>query len=130
MTSLVFKCHVNATPMNDGQCIIQVWMINIIYSNCTVNLEEMHFHDHCQACLICYSDLLLLMIMNTRDPMQNPGQTWIFYKVGQTCLTQAKCDPDNPDDPTWFQPCSNHSICTLAVVEITTVYTRSCGDTN
>ena len=50
------------------------------------------------------------MIKNNtaRDSMQNPGQNWIFYKPDQTCLTQAKCDlvdSDNPDDPTQFQPC-------------------------
>ena len=37
-----------------------------------------------------------------RDPMQNPGQTRIFYKAGQTRMTRQKCDPD---DPTQFQPC-------------------------
>ena len=38
--------------------------------------------------------------------MQNPGQTWILYKAGQTWLTQAKrdpVDPDNLDDPTRLQ---------------------------
>ena len=38
--------------------------------------------------------------------MQNPGQTQMFYKVGKTRLTRAKCDlvdPDNPDDPTRLQ---------------------------
>ena len=40
-------------------------------------------------------------IINPRDPMQNPGQTRIFYKPGQTRMTQTKCDPD---DPTRFQP--------------------------
>ena len=43
-----------------------------------------------------------------RDPMQNPGQTQIFYKAGQTRMTRQKRDPgdpDNPDDPTRFQPC-------------------------
>ena len=48
------------------------------------------------------------VIINAHDPMQNPGQTWIFYKVGQTRLTQANCDsidPDDPDDPTRLQPC-------------------------
>ena len=37
-----------------------------------------------------------------RDPMQNPGQTRIFYKADQTRMTRQKRDPD---DPTWFQPC-------------------------
>ena len=36
-----------------------------------------------------------------RDPMQNPGQTWIFYKAGQTRMTRQKRDPD---DLTRFQP--------------------------
>ena len=35
------------------------------------------------------------------DPMQNPGQTQIFYKAGQTRMTQQKRDPV---DPTQFQP--------------------------
>ena len=43
------------------------------------------------------------VIINARDPMQNPGQTQIFYKVGQTWLTREKCDPVDPDDPTWLQ---------------------------
>ena len=46
------------------------------------------------------------VIINARDPMQNPSQTWIFYKVGQTRLTQAKSDPvdlDDPDDLTRLQ---------------------------
>ena len=46
-------------------------------------------------------------IINTCDPMQNPGQTWIFYKPDQTRLTRTKrdpVDPDNLDDPTRFQP--------------------------
>ena len=37
----------------------------------------------------------------------NPGQTQVFYKMGQTHLTQGKCDPDDPgdpDDPTRFNP--------------------------
>ena len=40
--------------------------------------------------------------------MQNPGQTQIFYKVGQTQLTQSKHDPvdsDDPDDLTQLQHC-------------------------
>ena len=36
-----------------------------------------------------------------RDPMQNPGQTRIFYKAGQTRMTRQKRDPD---DPTQLQP--------------------------
>ena len=45
------------------------------------------------------------VIINARDPMQNPGQTRIFYKAGQTRLTWAKRDPVDPydlDDPTQF----------------------------
>ena len=33
------------------------------------------------------------VIINTYDPMQNPGQTGIIYKAGQTWLTRAKRDP-------------------------------------
>ena len=46
------------------------------------------------------------VIINACDPMQNPGQTQIFYKAGQTRLIPAKrnlVDLDNPDDPTWLQ---------------------------
>ena len=46
------------------------------------------------------------IIINLSDPIQNPGQTWIFYKAGQTRLTWAKrnpFDPDDPDDPTRLQ---------------------------
>jgi len=35
-------------------------------------------------------------INNACDPMQNPGQTQIFYKVGQTWMTHKKSDPDDP----------------------------------
>ena len=44
--------------------------------------------------------------INTRDPMQNLGQTQIFYIAGHTWLNQAKRDPvdlDDPDDLTWLQ---------------------------
>ena len=47
-------------------------------------------------------------IINARDSMQNSGQTWIFYKPGETHLTRTKCDPvdpDNPNDLARFQPC-------------------------
>ena len=46
------------------------------------------------------------VIINARDSMQNPGQTWIFYEAGQTRLTRAKhdlVDLDDPDDPTQLQ---------------------------
>ena len=41
---------------------------------------------------------------NKQNPMQNPGQTRIFYKLGRTRLTRTKLDPDNSDDLTRFQP--------------------------
>ena len=37
-------------------------------------------------------------IINACDPTQNPGQTWIFYKPGQSHLTQTKRDPVDPGD--------------------------------
>ena len=49
-------------------------------------------------------------IINAHDPMQNPGQTQIFYKLGKTHWTRTEhdpVDPDNPDDPTRFQPSFN-----------------------
>ena len=36
--------------------------------------------------------------------MQNPGQIRVFYKAGQTQLTQTKHDLGDPDDLTQFQP--------------------------
>ena len=39
------------------------------------------------------------IIINIHDPMQNLGQTRIFYKVGQIRLTQEKSDPVDPNDP-------------------------------
>ena len=50
-------------------------------------------------------------IINAHDPMQNLGQTRIFYYPGQTRLTRTKrdpVDPDNPVNPTRFQTCSKH----------------------
>ena len=41
-------------------------------------------------------------IINARDTMWNLGQTWISYKVGQAHLTQTECDPNDPDELTWF----------------------------
>ena len=41
-------------------------------------------------------------IIDAGDPMQNLGQTWIFYKPGHSHLIQTKCGPDNPDDLAWF----------------------------
>ena len=65
-------------------------------------------------CEMYWHDMLTLsetspsrdVIINTCDPMQNPGQTQILYKIGQTRLTQAKCDlvdPDDTDDLTRLQ---------------------------
>ena len=38
--------------------------------------------------------------------MQSLGQIQIFYKLGQDCLTQTKCDPDDLHDlsrfPAWY----------------------------
>ena len=44
------------------------------------------------------------VIINACDTMQNLGQTQIFYKLGQSCLTQTKCDLVDPDKLAWFQP--------------------------
>ena len=55
---------------------------------------------------------------NTRDPMPNLGQIWIFYKAGQTQLTQAKCDLvdlDDLDDLTWLQRWSEGLLYMLAI---------------
>ena len=38
-------------------------------------------------------------IINVHDSIQNPDQTQIFYKSGQTYLTWIKCDLDDLDDP-------------------------------
>ena len=39
-------------------------------------------------------------IINAHNPMQNPGQTRIFYKAGQTRAKRDLVDPDDPDDMT------------------------------
>ena len=67
------------------------------YSNCTVNPsknleenQEICFHHYRQAHSIHYfdQDQTPLIIINTHDLiMHNPGQTWIFYELGQTHLT-------------------------------------------
>ena len=93
------------------------------YSNCTVN--SFNICQQWPIFKICWgyalpsslsstlnSSLWSLpdAIINARDTMQNPGQTRIFYNLGQTHLTRRKCDlddpddPDDPGDPTRFQP--------------------------
>ena len=63
-------------------------------------------------------------MINACDPMQNPGQTRIFYIAGQTRLTWAKrdpVDPDNPDDLTWLQcwyVCMHVCICTYVCMYV------------
>ena len=42
-------------------------------------------------------------IINTRDPIQNLGQTNIFYKRSQIQVMQTNHDPDYPDDSMQFQ---------------------------
>ena len=44
------------------------------------------------------------VIINACDPMQNLGQTRIFYKAGQTWAKRDPVDPGDPDDPTRLQP--------------------------
>ena len=104
-------------------------------SSCTVNSSKygkenqgLHFHHHCQACLIHHfvaeqTSLLMHVIQ------RNPGQSRIFYKPGKICLTRTKCDPVSPynpdflsislshqgparkpNDPTRFQPWMQHAF--------------------
>ena len=47
----------------------------------------------------------------------NLGQTWIFYKVDETCLIQTKRDPGDPDDPTQFQPWYVHSYVQMYILK-------------
>ena len=88
------------------------------YSNCTVNLfnirQEWPVFKICWGYALPSSLSSTLKsplwswpdaIINARDTMQNLGQTRIFYNLGQTRLTRRKCDPDDPGDPTRFQPC-------------------------
>ena len=61
--------------------------------------QEMPFHHHHQACLI--NSLIWSgpdAIVKTCNPMQNPGQTWMVYKPGKTCLSMiwTKHDPVRP----------------------------------
>ena len=57
------------------------------------------------------------VIINARDPLQNLSQTLVFYNVGQTRLTRAKCDPDNPDDPTRLQCCTGPQTAVLSIID-------------
>ena len=57
------------------------------YSNCTVNVEQIHFY--CQACSIHYFDQYLI---NTHDPVYILGQTQLIHEACQTHLTQVKRD--------------------------------------
>ena len=41
-------------------------------------------------------------IITARNSIQNPGQAWIFYKLGQTNLTRTR-DTVGPDNPNKFQ---------------------------
>ena len=77
------------------------------YSNCTVNPSK-YGKGYTSIITIKYVKFITLVgnraIINTRDPMQNPGQTRIFYKPGQTHLTRTKRDPVDPAHPSQFQP--------------------------
>ena len=65
-----------------------------------MTLFEMYCHD-----MLTSSEASSLqdVIINACDPMQNLDQTQIFYKAGQTWLTQAKRDLVDLDDPTQLQ---------------------------
>ena len=43
------------------------------------------------------------IIINAHDPIQNPGQTWIFYKAGQTQLTWMTQPGFNPSADLYVQ---------------------------
>ena len=83
-------------------------------SNCTVTLskyleenQEIHFHHHSQACLIHYFIRTRCHYYCTWFNAESGSDTDI-YKPGQTRLTRTErdpVDPDDLDDPTWFQPC-------------------------
>ena len=83
------------------------------YSNCTVNSSKYDKEKSVDTLPSSPSSMLNSLlwsetdaIISARDPMQNPGQTRICYNPGQTHLTRLTIDPNNPDDPTRFQPCS------------------------
>ena len=61
-------------------------------------IKEIYYHRHHQACVIHqFNQHQIPSIISAHDPIQNPGQTWIFYKPAETHLTQTKHDPvDNP----------------------------------
>ena len=95
-SSILFKCTtVNYLSTKQSK-----------YSNCTVTsskyLEENHRYTARHAQFIILSGLYA--IITAHDSMQNPGQTQIFYKTGQTCLTWTKHDLVGLDDHTHFQP--------------------------
>lgn len=65
-------------------------------------LEEIHSHSHWNQ-----SRHLHVTFITSTHHFWSSAESGIFYKVGQTWLTQTKCDlddPNNPDDSTWFQP--------------------------
>ena len=83
------------------------------YSNYTVNYAK-HFQEKRKyASIITISMFNSLLssvpgiITNTHDLMQNSGQTWIFYKLSQTRLTQTKRDPINQMTQPSFNPAAN-----------------------
>ena len=67
------------------------------YSNCTVNSSKYgKIRDTLLSSSSSMLNSLLLSrtdsIIDTHDPMQNPGLIWIFYEPGQTYFTQTKHD--------------------------------------
>ena len=67
-----------------------------------MTIFEMNQHD-----MLTLSETLSSrdIIINICDSTQNPGQTWIFYKAGQTWLTQAKRDPVDPSQLQHWYTC-------------------------
>ena len=65
-------------------------------------MKEAGLHQDLTMMHLYATILSNLLICFASDPIQ----TWIIVKVGQTLMTQTKCDPfdlDDLDDPTQFQ---------------------------
>ena len=58
--------------------------------------------------------------------MQNPGQTHIFYKAGQTHLSRTKGDPDDPNNPDELADLASALVCMYICIIYVRIYGFIC----
>ena len=80
-TFKVCDCIIQA-PNDQNTLIVQSILFNDPFP-ISKYLKEICFRCHCQGCFIHHGQSPL----STRDQIQNPGQTRIFYKADETRLT-------------------------------------------